>query len=139
MRKLEVPNTNVLHSILKDTCARTSSSLLLHRMHCVLLVGKGRSCYQVGEWFGEDPRTIERWVHHYNKCGIEGLKDDRKGRPAKVCNEQRKKLQQDIKINPDRLGYNQNGWDGKLLQTHLARRYGVQLSVRQCQRLLHQL
>jgi transposase len=37
------------------------------------------------------------------------------------------------------LGYGQNLWDGKLLSHHLSRSYGVNLGVRQCQRLFHQL
>ena len=35
-------------------------SRFVHRLHCLLLVGTGQSCYQVAKVFGDDPRSIER-------------------------------------------------------------------------------
>ena len=37
------------------------------------------------------------------------------------------------------LGYQQNLWDGKLLSHHLRESYGVDLGVRQCQRIFRNL
>ncbi len=140
MRKLEVPNKPALISACKEEVTRNREFRFLHRLHCVLLVSQGCSCYQVAEWFGEHPCTVERWVHYFQEYGIEGLKDEQKtGRPKKVRDDQLKRLQGEISENPFELGYNQNNWDGKLLQTHLERHYGIELSVRQCQRLLSQL
>lgn len=139
MRKLGASNKAALQSTCKDKSCHDRESRFLHRLHCVLLVAEDISCYQVAEWFGEHPRTIERWAHQYNESGISGLRDEEKRRPAKIGIEQRKRLQTDIFRGPCELGYNQNGWDGKLLQTHLEHSYGIELSVRQCQRILKQL
>lgn len=139
MKKLEVSNADALRSELKDMCCQTPDSRVLHRMHCILLVGHGASCYQVGALFRENPRTIERWVHQYNEYGVEGLRDDRTGRPAKVRDDQLKQLKADIRKSPRQIGYRQPDWDGRLLRFHLEHRHGVELSLRQCQRLLHQL
>jgi transposase len=49
------------------------------------------------------------------------------------------KLQNEIQCSPRELGYTQNLWDGLLLSHHLTKNYSVSLSVRQCQRLFHQL
>jgi len=139
MKKLEITNQGLLYAIFKKVCAHSSESRLLHRLHCVQLVGRGCSCYQVAEWFGEHPRTIERWVHYLQEFGIEGLRDKQKtGRPTKVRDDQLKRIQNEISCNPTKHGYVQNSWDGRLLRTHLESRYEIALSVRQCQRLLRQ-
>lgn len=140
MRKLEISDKPALISACKEEITRNREFRFLHRLHCVLLVAQGCSCYQVAAWFGEHPCTVERWVHYFQEYGIEGLKDEQKtGRPRKVRDDQLKRLQGEISKKPFELGYNQNGWDGKLLQTHLAHCYDTKLSVRQCQRLLNQL
>ncbi len=140
MRKLEVLNKAVLQSACKTETTRNCESRFLHRLHCVLLVAEGSSCYQIAAWFGEHPCTVERWVHYFQEYGVEGLKDEQKtGRPRKIRDDQLKRLQGEVSKNPFELGYDQNGWGGKLLQTHLQRRYDIELSVRQCQRLLNQL
>jgi transposase len=139
-RKLEISNKESLQAVLKAELQRLPESRLLHRLHCVLLVAEGHSCYEVACWFGENPRTVERWVHHANEYGIEGLRDEQKqGRSTKLRDDQRKRLQDNILTNPKELGYGRNAWNGVLLQTHLKRHYGIELSVRQCQRLLRQL
>jgi len=140
MRKLEVPNKSALISACKEETTRNRESRFLHRLHCVLLVAQGCNCYQVAGWFGEHPCTVERWVHYFHEYDLEGLRDEQKtGRPRKVRDDQLKRLQGDISTNPSELGYNQHGWNGKLLKTHLEHGYGIELSVRQCQRLLRQL
>ncbi len=140
MRKLKIPDKSPLISACKKEVTRNREFRFLHRLHCVLLVAQGCSCYQVAAWFGEHPCTIERWVHYFQEYGLEGLKDEQKtGRPRKVRDDQLERLQDEISKKPFELGYDQNGWNGKLLKTHLECRYGTELSVRQCQRLLNQL
>ena len=140
LRKLKLSHTSELRSALKNAITRSLQSRFLHRLHCVLLVAEGCNCYEVAAWFGENPRTIERWVHQANEFGLEGLKDEQKtGRPAKVHDDQLKQLQVTSSCNPREFGYNQDDWDGPLLRIHLTRFYRIELSVRQCQRLLHKL
>ena len=140
MQKLEVSNFADLQAELNKQTARAPEGRFLHRLHCVLLVARGCSCYQVAEWFREHPSTIERWVHHFLQFGAEGLRDEqRTGRPAKLRDDQRKRLQNDVSNEPGAFGYERNIWHGRLLQDHLERHYCIKLSVRQCQRLLKQL
>ncbi|MFV2074240.1 MAG: helix-turn-helix domain-containing protein, partial [Thermoanaerobaculales bacterium] len=113
----------------------------LNRLHCLLLVACGHSCYEVAGYFGESPRSVELWVHRYAEEGIGGLEERRRGGPgsrkltAPVVNA----LEADLLRRPSEIGYEDPAWNGKLLVAHLARRYGVKLSVRHCQRLLHDL
>ncbi len=138
MRKLEVPNTLVLQSAIRQEVAQNHQHRFLHRIHCMLLLAQGFSCYQVAEWFDEHPRTVERWAHYYKQYGIDGLRDDQKtGRPAKLRDDQLRQVQKDILKLPRELGYSQDAWNGKLLQNYLEHHHDVGLSVRQCQRILH--
>jgi transposase len=119
---------------------RTPELRFLHRLHCVLFVAQGYSCYQVANWFEGHPCTVERWIHCFEQNGVEGLREKQKtGRPAKVDVKQSQQLKNDILKDPRQLGYDQNGWNGKLLQIHILRCCDVELSIRQCQRLLRQL
>ena len=140
MRKLSLSSAKwvreVIHASVKTSC----ESHFLHRLHCVLLVAEGRSCYEVARWFGEDPRTIERWVHALNEHGIEGLREHHSGgRPTKLADKQMQRLALDLQKPPRVCGYSEREWSGKLLVQHLEGCYGIKLSVRQCQRVMRRL
>jgi transposase len=81
---------------------------------------------------------VQRWVHDFNKSGFSGLFDkERPGRPASLDTRQWEKLGRDLRKQPKIFGYTQNLWDGKLLAHHLQSHYGIEVGVRQCQRIFH--
>jgi transposase len=107
-------------------------------LHGVLLVAKGRDCYEVAEILGHSPTTIESWVHLFNDRGFEGLHDEaRSGRPSQIPDSIVEEINKDLRRNPEELGYSQNLWDGKLLSHHLNKKYSLSIGVRQAQRLFH--
>jgi transposase len=106
----------------------------------VLLVAQGRTKQEVALWHGIDPSSVARWVRRFNQYGLDALRDGRRsGRPGRLDSEQLQALSADLKKHPRVFRYAQASWNGFLLATHLENRYGVNLSVRQCQRLLRQL
>lgn len=108
-----------------------------HRLNAVLLVSVGRSCYEVARWFGENARTVERWVKAYEAEGCDGLKaHPGPGRPGRLTADQTRQLASDIAMAPMRHGLPQARWSGKLLAQYLERCYGITMSQRHCQRLL---
>ncbi|BBJ24473.1 helix-turn-helix domain-containing protein [Candidatus Nitrotoga sp. AM1P] len=112
----------------------------LHRLHCVLLVAEGRSCYEVARWLGNNPRTVERWVHALNEHGMAGLRKHHSGgRPTKLVDKQMQRLALDLQKPPRVCGYSEREWNGKLLVLHLEGCYGIKLSIRQCQRIMRRL
>ncbi len=140
MQKLDISNPSDLQKLLKEELRQSPRVRYLHRLHCVLLLAQGHSCYDLARWFGLNPRTIELWVHKFEQRGIEGLKDIRNaGRPSKLNSLQTKMLSQDIRRPPRELHHVGDTWNGELLKLHLYNIYKVELSVRQCQRLLKQL
>jgi transposase len=140
MHKLVIADAEVMRLAIQAEIARSEESRYDHRLHGVLLVSQGLSSYQVAEWFGQDPRTVARWVHRFEARGFAGLHEgERAGRPPRLTPRQVAAVDRALRQTPRRLGYAQTLWDGKLLAHHVGQRYGVSLGVRQCQRLFGQL
>lgn len=140
MRKLEIKDADIMRVAIQQEIVRSEDSRYDHRLHGVLLVCAGMSSYEVGELFGQSPRTVANWVRRFERRGFTGLEDgERPGRPAALDAATLEQVGKDLRCDPRELGYAQNLWDGKLLSHHLAQAYQVHLGVRQCQRLFRQL
>lgn len=140
MKALQVADAETMRIALQQEISRSDESRYDHRLHGVLLVGQGHSCYDVADWFGEHPTTIERWVHRFEERGFTGLREgERAGRPRRLDDKTWEGIEHDLRLHPRDLGYNQNLWDGKLLSHHLHRHYATKLGVRQCQRLFRSM
>jgi transposase len=137
---LEITDRERMQIALRNEILRSEEARYDHRLHGVLLVSQGMSCYEVGEVFGHDPTTLQRWVRRFETRGFSGLQDqERPGRPRRVTPEQLARVNRALRTSPRAFGYAQNLWDGKLLAHHLAQAEQVVLGVRQCQRVFHHL
>lgn len=124
---------------LKQEIVRSEDSRYDHRLHGVMLVSQGHSCYDVAKWFGHSPRSVQNWVKRFNESGFAGLQDTpRSGRPSQLSPKIRKELGKHLRQSPRELGYSQNFWDGKMLSYHFQKRYQINIGVRQCQRIFHE-
>jgi len=138
MKRIQIEDNEIMQVAIQQEILRSEDSRYDHRLHGVLLVSKGISCYQAGEFLGHDSTTIQRWAHDFNTSGFSGLFDkERPGRPTSLNARQWDKLGRDLRKQPKIFGYFQNLWDGKLLAYHLKSRYGIEVGVRQCQRIFH--
>lgn len=73
-------------------------------------------------------RTFFRWVEQFNKYGIDGLRDKKKGHKPALLNEEAKKtLEEWINASQDSLG-NQIHWTLKKLQHALADEFSIEIS-----------
>jgi transposase len=125
---------------LEAACDDSVEARFLHRLHCALLVGAGRSAQEVAQWYADDPSSVARWVRRFRESGVEGLREGRRsGRPGKLGSQQLQAVTSDLRKSPAAFGYGQSAWNGNLLAAHLAACYETHMSVRQCQRLLRQL
>ena len=140
MRRLQIDDNENMRIALQQEIRRSEDSRYDHRLHGVLLISNGLSCYDAATCLGEDPVTIQRWVHQFNERGFSGLLDgERTGRPSRITPVQWSELEQALRQSPKECGYKQNLWDGKLLAHHLTRSYDIGLGVRQCQRIFRQM
>jgi transposase len=140
MRKLTIHEPGLMRLGILDEIQRNEDSRYDHRLHGILLVCSGMSCYQVAELLGQSPRSIQYWVQRFERSGFAGLQEKpRQGRPPALDDDALAKIGKDLRQAPRNFEYPQNMWDGKLLSHHLATTHGVQMGVRQCQRLFKRL
>ena len=125
---------------LQQEIQRSEESRYDHRLHGVLLVAQGLSCPEVAHLLGDSPRSIEYWVHRYEREGLGGLTEgERPGRPGRLNEKQIQEIHRALRAKPGDAGMRVNLWDGKTLSAWIGKTYGIQLGVRQCQRLFRQL
>jgi len=139
MRPLSITDTRSVLS-LQQEIQRSEESRYDHRLHGVLLVAQGMTCPEVAHLLGDAPRSVEYWVHRYQSQGLAGLTEgERPGRPRRLNEEQIKAIHGVLRNRPSDAGMRVNLWDGKTLSAWIEKTYGIQLRVRQCQRLFRQL
>jgi transposase len=140
VKRINIPDAETFKAAIQDEILRTPEGRYFHRLHAVLQVLAGASSHETARLYGDSPRAIEYWVQRLTSNGLPGLLEgNHTGRPSRLSALALARLRKDISRSPRELGYNQNLWDGLLLSHHLAQNYSISLSVRQCQRLFHQL
>lgn len=75
MQRLQIADGRVMEIALKNEILRSEEARYDHRLHGVLLVSQGFSCYDMGQIFGHHPATIQRWVRNFESHGFSGLED----------------------------------------------------------------
>jgi transposase len=140
MKKAKISDAQTAVLILQDEIRRSYEARYDHRLHAILMVAQSMSCRQVARLLGDSPRTVAYWVKRFETEGLSGLADaDRPGRPSKLDQGQIQVIETALRSHPSQYGLAGNLWDGKLLSHFIDRQFGIQLGVRQCQRLFRQL
>jgi transposase len=129
-----------LRDAVRKQVGKSREKRACYRAFCLLMVLNGQRVTDVADAMGEHSRTIERWRKRFNEQGLDGLLDDTSpGRPSRLSDQAMAALARDIENPPSQLGLSGEQWRGKQLQQHLTRHYRIDLSLRQCQRLLKKL
>lgn len=125
---------------LQQEIQRSEESRYDHRLHGVLLVAQGITCPEVARLLGDAPRSVEYWVHRFERQGLGGLVEgERSGRPSRLNQQQIQEINRVLRAKPSDAGMRVNLWEGKTLSAWIDKSYGIKLGVRQCQRLFRQL
>jgi len=139
MKPLTIADADMIVLGLQDEIRRSRESRYDHRLHGVLLVAQGMTCPEVARLLGDAPRTLERWVRHFEQDGLAGLiEGERAGRPPRLDQVQLEQVQRVLREAPSAVGLAGNLWDGRTLSAYLDQQYGIVLGVRQCQRLFRE-
>ena len=140
MRKSKISDAKTVILILQDEIRRSYEARYDHRLHAILMVAQGMSCRKVAQLLGDSPRTVAYWVQRFETEGLSGLADaDRSGRPSRLDEQQLQLIETALRSHPSQYGLSGNLWDGKLLSHVIDQQFGIELGVRQCQRLFRQL
>lgn len=139
MRRLQIPHAESVKSMLQNAIGKSSQAFFLHRLHCVTLVCAGMGCAEVAKAFGDDRRSVQRWVSRFLESGVDGLRDSRSpGRPKKLGSLQLQQLR--LTLQADRLaGVAPSAWDAEALRVEIEQRFGITYSRKHCGRLLDSL
>jgi transposase len=139
MKKIHISDAETVILILQDEIRRSYESRYDHRLHAVLMVAQGMSCREVAKLLGDSPRTVAYWANRFEDEGLSGLADAyRPGRPRRLNDQQLHEIQEALRSSPAEYELTANLWDGKLLSHFIHKRFGVELGIRQCQRMFRQ-
>ena len=106
MRKLQISDQEVMRIAVQQEILRSEESRYDHRLHGILLITHGFSCYEVADALGQDPRTVERWAKRFEKSGFAALRDgERQGRPRRLDDAQWEAINSDLRRNPLEFGH----------------------------------
>ena len=137
VRKLQLTETDIVKALLRSETRRSPQAAFAHRLHCLALVGAGWGCDQIAAAFGDDLRSVQRWVRRFQQSGAEGLVDaPHSGRPASLDETQLRQLRLAIATEPRTFGHAGATWSGEILRLEILQRFGVAHSKRHCARLL---
>ncbi len=116
----------------------SDESRYLFRVFAVNMVLAGTPASQVGASAGFTKAAVTGWVKTVDEHGFEALRpQQRAGRPSKLTQDQLKEIDLVLQSDPKDLGY--KVWDGPTLSAYIKSKYNVDIGVRQCQRLFHNL
>jgi len=140
MQKLQITRNSPNHDELVELYKREKRAKLKVRYHALLLMLEFHDCTMVAELVKKSQRTIQLWVNAFNKGGLESIvPNSPPGRPSSLSEEQKAELKADVLTPPRELGYEFSNWEGKSVVHHIKQKFDLELSVRQAQRLLHEL
>lgn len=135
-----IPEANVVVAGLQEEIRRSEEARYDHRLHAVLLVAQGMSGPEVARRLDEPVRTVQSWVRRFLDEGLPGLREaERSGRPRRLNETHYERLERVLRSTPAKHGLQGNLWDGKTLAAFIKNEWGIDLGVRQCQRIFRQL
>ena len=103
-----------------------------------LMLERNIQAEEISQMSGVPRRTLSRWVKDVDERGFESLRNKKhKGKPSRLSSEQKEELKEILSKPAEEQGYYK--WDGLTLSDYIKEKYNIDLKVRQCQRLFHEL
>ena len=122
----------------KRLVSMSDDAKFLRKVTIVNLMLNGASASSLSPSCGETTRTLISWMKSVDENGFDALRPKKQpGRPARLTAEQKEKIKVAILSSPEDSGY--TVWDGPSLSDYINKSFGIDLGVRQCQRLFHEL
>lgn len=134
-RKLNLKKIKELHQREKNYKVKAKYQAL------ILLEELGGNTAEIGRRIGKDRTTIGRWIKRYNKEGLKGLNYQKpSGRPPRLTKKDQEKLKKILldKVPTD-IGWEYPVWDGKSLSYLIKKLFGLEIKIRRCQYLFHEM
>lgn len=131
-------NPQILLEQGKAIMSSTDEARFHFKVFAVNMVLSGCPISQISAMAGVSKVAVTGWVKTADEQGFDALRlRQRSGRPPKLSAEQLATIDSVLQSDPINLGF--KVWDGPSLSSYINNAFGVQISVRQCQRLFHDL
>jgi len=132
--ELYLTTTELKHAFRKKQDARLST-----RIRAVYLALMGKTAPEIATLLGFSRRTIQNWIHTYNKQGLAGLNDHSgRGLQCRLNEQQIQWLRQRIEEGP-RPEDGVCVFHGKDIQRIIKRQFGVTYHINSIYRLLRRM
>jgi transposase len=143
MEKLKIRNSKKIERMINAYIQNSDEGRYAFRLCSLKMLLNDPDCSveKLSKIMTASPRSLAKWVHKINEGGdIELLRDKaRPGRSSRLSDIQLNEVRAAISTPPRHSGIDANLWDGKTLSYYVKRTFGVDLQVRQCQRLFQKL
>lgn len=140
MRKTEIKHKDVFQTYLDEYLNRDAESRYMKRLQIVdyLLHNEGASCNAAAKLFNVSPKAVQIWVNKINETGdLESLRDQPgKGRKTRMTTAQQAQIEKALRTSPKKAGLKGKEWNGAILVEYIQQKIGIELKIRQCQRIL---
>lgn len=117
--------------------SRTAPARTVERARIVLLSRYGDTAEQIAETLGICQDTVRRWIHRFDRHGVEGLADrPRAGRPPTYSAEEVGTVVEASLTNPEELGLPFACWTLDRLEAYLNEEKGLPIKRSRISELL---
>lgn len=124
---------------LRRLARQTKQAKLAVRLRAIYMAQLGNTAPQIAQSLGYSRRTIQNWVHDYNRQGLQGLQDrPGRGRNGRLNDDQLQWLRQRIDQGPTEED-NVCVFHAGDIQRIIMSQFGIHYSIRSVQRLLRRL
>lgn len=108
------------------------------RLLAAIAYKNGVSQTELADWFGVQRRTIYSWLKRLESEPLERAVRDagRSGRPRKLADEHRARLEEVLHEPPTAVGIDAPTWTPTLVRRYVRDAFGVEYSVPSCRRLM---
>ena len=131
-------NPEVLLEEGKVIMSSTDEARFHFKVFAVNMVLSGCPVSQISAMAGVSKVAVTGWVKTVDEQGFDALRSkQRSGRPPKLSAEQYAAIDSALQSDPKDFSF--KVWDGPSLSSYISSTFDIQLSVRQCQRLFHDL
>jgi transposase len=125
---------------LRRVAATSKDAKQSRRLLSLAAVLDGMSRTEAARIAGMERQTLRDWVHRFNECGPDGLKDAwSKGNPPRLSPDQQAELAGLIETGPERAVHGVVRWRRTDLQRLISERFGVVYHERTVGKILKQL
>ena len=109
-----------------------------YRVTMVNLILGGMSAKELASFFGDGETTLMSWVTKVDQFGWDALHAKKQtGQPRRLSDGQIEVIKSAVQSDPENFGF--RVWDGPALSKYIKNTFGVEYSIRACQKLFHKM